>query len=443
MSIATQIIRLLNIKVAIRQSLVNKGVTSASTHDMDDFATDIGNIPTGGTYQSKTVSPSTSQQIVSPDSGYDALSQVTVNAMNLQTKSVHISPSADWSSAWTSATAISPDSGKDGMTQVNVQVPMCRDNMLMTASAVSTPSTVYNGDTAQSNSQKLLRIESTKSGMVYTNSYLYVQPNSYLGNATAADVASGKTFSSANGIQVTGTGGGSTPTGNINLGTISSNGTKTGYNVSGYATCSFTVQVPTGMDTSDATAYASDILASKTAYARGSKITGSITTRSASSETLNAGTSKTYYSGYYPNNWTVTAENVIIEDPELTKLYISSSVITSTSTTHSVTIPTYGVVLIALRTSNTQMSFADGFVTASGSTNDVMGVYIENLSYRVFESSAYNDLGTICYRVSSTNITAKLEGYYNGSNITTIRVTFSTIPSTTSYRTYLHVYKLS
>ena len=32
-------------------------------------------------YQSKTVSPTTSQQVVEPDSGYDALSSVTVNAM--------------------------------------------------------------------------------------------------------------------------------------------------------------------------------------------------------------------------------------------------------------------------------------------------------------------------------------------------------------------------
>ena len=190
---------------------------------------------------------------------------------NLQTKSITITPSAAWSSAYTGYSDIDPDSGYDGMEKVSVRTPMIRDNTLVTATSVEQPGTVYNGDYSQSTgSTKYLRVAPTKTGMAYTNSYLYLGGSSYMGNATAADVLSGKTFSSASGIQLTGT-------------------------------------ATAGVDTSDATATANDILYPKTAYiSDGSKATGTIQTLSASSETISE--AKTYKAGYYPDGWTVTPQ---------------------------------------------------------------------------------------------------------------------------------------
>lgn len=66
---------------SIANAIRTKGGTSSSLTYPTGFVTAINNLPTGATLQSKTVNPSTTSQTISPDSGYDGLSSVTVNAM--------------------------------------------------------------------------------------------------------------------------------------------------------------------------------------------------------------------------------------------------------------------------------------------------------------------------------------------------------------------------
>lgn len=89
MSIASEIERISDAKDDIRTAIQAKGVTVPASAKIDTYNTYVAAIQQGGgtpTLQNKTVNPSTTQQSVTADSGYDGLGTVTVTAIQTETK---------------------------------------------------------------------------------------------------------------------------------------------------------------------------------------------------------------------------------------------------------------------------------------------------------------------------------------------------------------------
>ena len=250
-------------------------VASGKTFSAGGGFTMVGTATAGTpSLQEKSVAPTESAQSVTPDSGYDGLSKVTVGAIQTETKTV------------TTNGTVTPSSGKY-LKQVTVNVP---SSGIDTSDATATAGKILQGATAYVKGEKVTgtieyypKGSTTSRGYTTTSAenvsvttiqskkYLEIKSPTFtdpvaflakskvscgtllsnLGDATAADVAEGKTFTSAAGLKVTGT-----------------------------HVCSG------GINTSDATATAGDMAEGVTAYVKGEKITGNVKVFDKSSSTL-------------------------------------------------------------------------------------------------------------------------------------------------------------
>lgn len=205
------------------------------------------------TYQSKTISPSTSIQTITADSGYDALSDVTVNAIQTETKSVtptistqKVTPTSGKYLTEVSVGAIqtetksvtsngtyNPTSGKY-FSQVTVNVPssgidtsdatataddIVKDKTayikgkkitgnIKTVNSTDTGSGMnfYYADFQSANNSIRVQIEEKRDELYRNGSYCNVYvPGITFGNASPKDVAAGKTFTSVDGLKIKGT----------------------------------------------------------------------------------------------------------------------------------------------------------------------------------------------------------------------------------------------
>ena len=259
MSIATEISRLQTAKADIKTAIEAKGVTVPSSAKIDVFDDYIAQIPTEGSYQSKIVSPTESSQTVSPDSGYDALSSVTVNAISSTYVGSGIARKSSSDLTASGATVTVPA----GYYSSQATKSVSNGSATAPASISGSSATVSTGTNTLTLTKTVRVTPSVSAGYVSagTAGNSSVSLTASVATKAAATITPGTTNQTiASGTYLTGT---QTISGDADL--VAAN-IKQGTQIFGV----------TGSYTSDATAAASDIVSGETAYANGSKITGSL-----------------------------------------------------------------------------------------------------------------------------------------------------------------------
>ena len=259
MSIASEISRLQTAKADIKTAIEAKGVSVPSSAKIDVFDDYITQIPTEGSYQSKTVSPTESSQTVSPDSGYDALSSVTVNAISSTYVGSGIARKSSSDLTASGATVTVPA----GYYSSQATKSVSSGSATAPASISGSSATVSTGTNTLTLTKTVRVTPSVSAGYVSagTAGNSSVSLTASVTTKAAATITPGTTNQTiASGTYLTGT---QTISGDTDL---TAANIKKGVQI-------FNV---TGSYTSDATAAASDIVSGETAYVNGNKLTGSL-----------------------------------------------------------------------------------------------------------------------------------------------------------------------
>lgn len=330
----------------------NNTILQSNNSDLQAILDTINALPEAGsgepTLQDKTVTPTTSQQTVIADEGYDGLDTVTVNAIpsnyittddatasagdilngktayvdgkkitgNIATKTSSNLTASD-ATVTVPAGYYASNATKSVSTATQATPSISIDsNGKITASATQNAGYVSAGTksgTKQMTTQAAKTITPSTSSQtavaknVYTTGAVTVAaiPNDYIvttdATAQASEIFNGET-AYVNGNKVTGT---FTIDNEISAQDTLLANIKTA--LQGKAS---------GVDTSDATAAASDILSGKTAYSKDGKVTGTIATKTSNDLTV-SGATVTVPAGYYASDGSKSVPTAIQATPSV------------------------------------------------------------------------------------------------------------------------------